>query len=148
MLHALKAIKLVKRLEYTMSISFDSALGIYPQAVTLGSRRAEVLAANLANGDTPGYKARDIDFKAALQQAQGQGLPLQATHAGHVSHSLGQFPGGEALYRIPQQASLDGNTVDSQVEHSEFMQNALQYQASLHFLSGKFKGLLSALRGE
>lgn len=133
-----------------MPISFDSALGIHPHALTLWSQRAEVLTANLANADTPGYKARDIDFKAALQQVQGQGaaLSLEATHAGHLPSSAGRLPGGEALYRIPSQASIDGNTVDSQVEHSKFMQNALQYQASLDFLNGRFKGLVSALKGE
>ncbi|ADE15412.1 flagellar basal-body rod protein FlgB [Nitrosococcus halophilus Nc 4] len=133
-----------------MSISFDSALGIHPYALSLWSRRAELLAANLANADTPGYKARDIDFKTALQQAQGQGaaLPLQVTHGRHLPSAAGHPPGGEALYRLPLQASIDGNTVDSQVEHGKFMQNALQYQASLHFLSGSFKGLQSALKGE
>ncbi|QBQ54602.1 flagellar basal body rod protein FlgB [Nitrosococcus wardiae] len=131
-----------------MSISFDSALGIHPYALSLWSRRAELLAANLANADTPDYKARDIDFKTALQQAQGTALPLQVTHAKHLPSAAGQLPGGEALYRVPLQASIDGNTVDSQVEHGKFMQNALQYQASLHFLSGSFKGLRSALKGE
>lgn len=138
-----------------MPLDIDSALGIHAQALTVRSRRAEVLAANLANVDTPNYKARDIDFRAALAQAQqGQaaagGLQLAATQPGHVAGAIGAdaAAGLELLYRQPAQSAIDGNTVDAQREHADFMQNALQYQASLTFLSGRIRTLLTAIRGD
>lgn len=129
-----------------MSINLDNALGIHEAALRLRSTRTELLASNLANADTPNYKARDIDFKAALEQAQGMG-ELRTTHQNHFAG--GEDPGiNDPLYRIPSQASVDGNTVDSQREKAEFMQNALQYQTSLHFIDGTMKTLRSAIRGE
>lgn len=136
-----------------MPITIDNALGIHPQALTLRSQRAEVLAANLANADTPNYKARDIDFKSVLSAAQntttgaGAALPLSASNAAHIQPLAGQSQ-AETLYRNPNQPSVDGNTVDSQVEYTEFARNALQYQASLTFLSGQIKTLLTAIRGD
>lgn len=136
-----------------MPITIDSALGNHPQALTLRSQRAEVLAANLANADTPNYKARDIDFKSVLSTAQnslssaGAALPLAADNAAHIQPLASQSQ-AELLYRNPSQPSVDGNTVDSQVEYTEFARNALQYQASLTFLSGNIKMLLTAIRGD
>ncbi|MFA7096520.1 MAG: flagellar basal body rod protein FlgB [Gammaproteobacteria bacterium] len=130
-----------------MPINIDSALGIHAKALAVHGRRAEVLASNLANADTPNYKARDIDFKAALQQAQSGHVPLKATHAGHIQPA-GTGLSSPLLYRVPQQPSLDGNTVDTHVEQAEFARNAVNYQASLTFLGGKLKTLLSAIRGE
>ena len=136
-----------------MPITIDSALGIHPQALTLRSQRAEVLAANLANADTPNYKARDIDFKSVLGSVQngasstGAALPLAADNAAHIQPLASQSQ-AELLYRNPSQPSVDGNTVDSQVEYTEFARNALQYQASLTFLGGNIKTLLTAIRGD
>lgn len=136
-----------------MPINIDQALGIHAQALTLRSQRAQVLAANLANADTPHYQARDIDFRSALSAAQqntaSETVPLETTHAAHLPNS-GQDNGAgyELKYRQPYQSGIDGNTVDSQREHAEFMQNALQYQASLTFLSGRLRTLLSAIRGD
>ena len=136
-----------------MPITIDNALGIHPQALTLRSQRAEVLAANLANADTPDYKARDIDFKSVLSAAQnipnaaGGALPLTASNAAHLQPLATQSQ-AELLYRNPRQPSVDGNTVDSQVEYTEFARNALQYQASLTFLSGHIRPLLTAIRGD
>ena len=135
-----------------MRFDLDKTFGIHQDAVQLRSRRAELLAGNLANADTPNYKARDIDFKAALQQAQ-QGTSsadrLWATNPRHIQP--GEQVGNnstEVMYRIPMQASVDGNTVDSQMEKTAFTQNAIEYQASLQFLSGKIKSLKTALKGE
>ena len=131
-----------------MPISFDSALGNHDKALLVRSRRAELLASNIANGDTPGYKARDIDFRTALaniQQQNNHGLKL--THSQHLPASS-NIAGMDVMYRIPNQSSLDGNTVDSQMEKSAFAENALRYQASLTFLDMKFKGLIAALKGE
>jgi flagellar basal-body rod protein FlgB len=136
------------KLEINMPISFDSALGNHDKALLVRSRRAELLASNIANGDTPGYKARDIDFKAALANIQNQGNQgLKLTHSNHIQLSS-QIAGTDVQYRIPNQSSLDGNTVDSQLEKSAFAENALRYQASLTFLDMKFKGLKAALKGE
>ena len=126
--------------------SFADALGIFPTSVALRARRAEVLAANIANADTPGYQARDIDFRAALGAADEAGR-LATTHAGHLSSSVAAG-GGELQYRQPLHASLDQNTVDVQAERAAFLDNAMRYQASLRFLNGRVTGLLTALRGE
>lgn len=128
-----------------MPISFDKALGVHAQALGLRAKRAEVIAANLANADTPNYLARDIDFKAVLASTQGRGN-LQATHTGHLQAHGGNS--GELLYRLPTQAAIDGNTVDAQEEKAAFADNALRYQASLRLLSGRIQGLLTAIRGE
>lgn len=130
-----------------MSISFDRALGIHAEALQVRSRRLELLAANLANADTPNFKARDIDFRAALNDAgHGQALRMSRTNAGHLS-SGAAGAGPEAMYRVPTQPSLDGNTVDPQLEKAAFSENAIQYQASLDFLNARFRGLRTALRG-
>jgi len=127
-------------------IDFDAALGIHERALYLQARRAGVLASNLANADTPGYKARDLDFKAALAGARGTQVRLATTHPGHLRESGAELPGGATLYRTATHPSLDGNTVDVQVEQAAFAQNAVQYQATLRFLGGRFKGMLNALK--
>lgn len=136
-----------------MPISIDSALGLHADALTLRSQRAEVLARNLANADTPHYKACDFDFKSALAQAQGQSpinsVRLVTTQPGHIAANAGAGRlGAELQYRTPNQPALDGNTVDTQIEQAEFTQNAIEYQTSLTFLSGKIRGLLTAIRGD
>ena len=131
-----------------MPITFDSALGNHDKTLLVRSQRAELLASNIANADTPGYKARDIDFKSALASVQATGNEgLKLTHSQHMPLTS-QISGMDVMYRIPNQSSLDGNTVDSQMEKSAFADNALRYQASLRFLDGKFKGLIAALKGE
>jgi len=132
-----------------MSINFDSALGIHADALRIRSQRAELLASNLANTDTPNYKARDIDFKDAMKMAaSNQVSGLQTSHTNHIQLSGGQFSSPTVQFRAAMQDSLDGNTVDEQIEQAQFMQNSVQYQASLNFLGGKFKSLLTAIKGE
>ncbi|MBN0986796.1 flagellar basal body rod protein FlgB [Amphritea pacifica] len=133
-----------------MAISFDKALGIHEQAVGLRIQRAEILANNIANGDTPNYKARDIDFKSILQGVQEgqQPLPMARTHAGHNQGLIDSDFAAELMYRIPSQPSIDGNTVDVQEEMARYSKNAVDYQASFQFLNKKFKGLSNAIRGE
>ncbi len=133
-----------------MAISFERALGIHDEALKVRSSRAAVLADNLANADTPGYKAKDIDFKAVLQgevQLNKSSTSLNTNHEKHISvksqHS--QF---DTLYRTPHQPSIDGNTVEEQVENAEFMKNSLAHQASFNFLNSRFKGLITAIKGE
>lgn len=132
-----------------MAISFDNALGIHEQALKLRVRRAEVLSSNLANADTPGYKARDFDFQQALAQQMGgqSGVAMKTTHAGHIG-AAGMDAAVNMQYRLPTQPSIDGNTVEEQVEQAEFTQNSLEFQAAFTFLNSRFTGLKKALTGE
>ena len=133
-----------------MSISFDKALGIHEKALHFRSERAAVLANNLANVDTPNFKAKDLDFKQALQQKMNpsQGFDMSTTQARHIGGEGFSTAEGDVLYRTPQQPSIDGNTVEDQIEHAEYMKNALAFQASFQFLNSKFSGFRSAIRGE
>ncbi len=132
-----------------MSISFDKALGMNEQAMLLRTDRANVLSSNLANADTPNYKARDIDFHAALQSQVSQGSVGRAkpTHSGHMQIANLNST-NEMLYRVPSQPSIDGNTVEGHVEHAEFMKNSMEFQVAFQLLNGSFKGLRKAIRGE
>ncbi len=129
----------------------DRAMGIHDDALRLRAYRSNILASNIANADTPGYKARDIDFKNILhRQLTSTGIGtvgVRNTHLGHI-RSDQPLPGVEPQYRNPLQAPMDGNTVDSHVEYTRFTQNTVMYQASLQFLSGRFKTLISAIKGE
>jgi flagellar basal-body rod protein FlgB len=132
-----------------MAISLDKALGIHQHALEGRVKRAEVLANNLANADTPGYKARDVDFQAIMQKAQDSmsGFGMTRTHESHMdTSSMGAD--SELLYRVPHQPSVDGNTVDAQQEQTRFMRNAMDYQASFQFLDGKVSGIKKALSGQ
>lgn len=133
-----------------MAISFNKALGIHEQALTFRVKRAEVLANNLVNADTPNFKARDIDFATVLktqQQGNVNSSRLNATHSRHIAPSSTGFS-PELMYRNPLQPSLDGNTVEENVELSKFAQNTMEFQATFQLLNSKFKGLKSALKGE
>ncbi|WP_423226976.1 flagellar basal body rod protein FlgB [Marinobacter halodurans] len=134
----------------SMAISFENALGIHEKALNVRVQRAEILANNLANADTPGFKARDIDFKAALGEAQGQSgeLAMARTEPGHIDPDAAMSDRALLMYRNPYQPSLDGNTVDAQQEQARFMRNAMDYQASFQFLNSKFAGLTKAIKGE
>jgi flagellar basal-body rod protein FlgB len=129
-----------------MAINFERALSVHAQALELRSRRTELLAANLANVDTPNYLARDLDFKATMASLQGQSTPLQATHAVHIQPA--SHTAGELLYRKPTQMAVDGNTVEEEQEKAAFSDNALRYQASLRLMGNRIQGLLGAIRGE
>ncbi len=130
-----------------MTINFNNALGIHPQALALREKRGEILAANLANADTPDFKARDLDFKSVLSQTLTPDARLQQTREGH-SAGLQTVLGADLKYRNPQQASLDGNTVEAHIEQAKYAENAVQYEASLRFINNKFSGLMSAIRGD
>ncbi len=135
-----------------MSISFDKALGIHEQALGFRAQRAEVLANNIANADTPNYKARDLDFSAVLAAQQDKTkngtFALNMTNSRHIE-AQGLGNGDESLlYRTPMQPSIDQNTVDAQLEQSAYAENSVNFQASFTLLNSKFKGLMSALRGE
>ena len=134
-----------------MKISFTNALGLHPQALRLRARRMEVLASNLANADTPNYKARDMDFSALLQRMQHDGEPgieLKRTDERHIAATDIDALEAGIKYRNPMMPSLDGNTVDMQMEQARFAENALQYQTSLTFLNGKIRSLKLAIKGQ
>ena len=130
-----------------MAINFDKALGIHPKALVLRERRSEILAANLANADTPGFKARDLDFRSLLQETHPSDVFLGKTQTNHLTIGRQQLE-GQLKYRNPHQASLDGNTVEGHIEQAMYGENALQYQTSLRFINGKISAMLSAIRGE
>lgn len=131
-----------------MAITFDKALGNVPEHLVLYGKRSTQLAANIANADTPGFKARDIDFRSILASASGERLALKTTSTAHMNGMSGGVGNPELLYRVPVQPSLDGNTVNAQVEQAAFAENAVRYQSTLTFLNGKFKSLKLAIKGE
>lgn len=132
-----------------MLARLDAALRFDQQALALRARRQEVLAGNIANADTPGFKARDFDFASALRQATGQsdgGLRLATTAAAHATAQPAAAPAADLLYRTPAQSSLDGNTVEMDAERMEFADNAMHYESGLAVVSAKIKSLLAALQ--
>ncbi len=134
-----------------MTINFNNALGSYEAALKLRTQRAEVLSSNLANADTPNYKARDFDFHKALAAQTSKSAVKGGLHATHLSHFNSNINGAanvELEYRIPTQPSVDGNTVDEHKEHAEFMSNSLEFQVAFTLLNSRFKGLTSAIRGD
>jgi flagellar basal-body rod protein FlgB len=136
-------------------IDIDGSLNYHATALQLREQRAQILAENLANIDTPHYKARDVDFRDAMRQVNhaptevgGSSIKrsLMRTHTEHLDIAgSGQ---AEPMYRVPTQPSLDGNTVEETVEKAKFGQNALEYQGSLRFLNTKIRSLMTAIRGE
>lgn len=130
-----------------MAISLDKLMGFHHKALQVRTDRMEVLAGNLANANTPGYKARDIDFQKAMKTAQqSQGHNLTRTHENHIKG--GMQGSGELEFRTPNQPDTgDGNTVDVQIERNTFLDNGLRYQAGMEFLNGKIKGMKKALSG-
>lgn len=132
----------------------DDALRFHQTALNLRAQRQELLSSNIANADTPNYKARDVDFTKALQGAlakTGQ-TPAPAgllrTAANHLAGTGSAAIGGAPLlYRIGQQGSVDGNTVDMDVERNQFTDNALRYEAGVTLIGAQIKGLLAAIQG-
>ncbi len=130
-----------------MGINFEKALGIHEPLLKHRSQRADVLANNLANTDTPNFKARDITFQEILKhEISNNNLVLSQTNQRHLRTSSNGVP--NLLYRTPEQPSIDGNTVEEHIEHAAYMKNSLDFQFSFTKLNGSFKGLMKAIRGE
>ena len=134
----------------------DEMLNFHTQALRVRDQRQQVLASNIANADTPNYKARDLDFNTALQGAlknAGTGTPaasgvrLATTAPGHLAGAPGLGAGAGLLYRNPAQGSVDGNTVDVDAERAAMAENTIHYEFNLTRLSQQIKGLLSAIQG-
>lgn len=134
-----------------MASPLDKSLGLHVQALQVRAERSGLLASNIANADTPGYKSQDIDFRATLKRVSEGGVSssvgMARTNDQHIESEGGAYS-NDVMYRTPLSASLDGNTVDPHVEYAEFSENSVRYQASLQFLGGRFKSLSSAIRGE
>lgn len=130
-----------------MAINLDRLVGFHQKALNIRQDKMEVIAGNLANANTPGYKARDIDFKQAMASARdSQSQSLTRTHEGHISGRMNSSM--EIQYRIPTQADTgDGNTVEVQAERNEFLDAAMRYQVGIQFLDDKIKGMKKALSG-
>ncbi|MGZ8289259.1 MAG: flagellar basal body rod protein FlgB [Telluria sp.] len=133
----------------------DDYLRFNETALSLRSQRQQLLASNIANADTPGYKARDIDFTAALQGAMakgaGPGGTLKTTAANHMNGATGNpdiLPNGTPVqYRGQVQGAVDGNTVDMDVERNQFADNALRYEAGITLINSQIRGLMAAIQG-
>ena len=141
----------------------DETLRFHETALSLRAQRQQLLASNIANADTPNYKARDVDFNKALQNALSQGgqsgaaaqsqpvvsANLVKTAETHLSPPARPTIGGlEPQYRTAAQGSVDGNTVDMDVERNQFTDNALRYEAGITFVSHQIKNLLAAIQGQ
>lgn len=128
----------------------DETFRFHAAALDLRAARQQVLATNIANADTPNFKARDMNFRAALDAAVGGGAPgqLLRTSARHLAGATAAGATAQSLlYRAPAQASVDGNTVEMDAERARFAENALHYEASLRVISMQIKSLLSAVQG-
>jgi len=137
-----------------MPLNLDTYLGVHQDALKLYAQRTAVLANNIANADTPNFKAQDVDFRAVLAStgsgSTGAGaLALATTNGAHVSGSSATAGTASGLkYRVPLAPSLDGNTVDVQLEQAAFADNSVRYQAALTFLTSKFRDLMTAITGQ
>ncbi len=137
-----------------MSINFEKALGSAERALLYRSQRAEVLSNNIANVDTPNFKARDLEFSAVLASQTKRGLDspfsLKTTNLKHIAANELASDGhsGALLYSTPNQPSIDQNTVDQQVEVAKYTENSIHFETAFTRLNGAFKGLLKALRGD
>ena len=144
-----------KRIRKTM---IDDYLSVHANALKLRSQRTSILASNIANADTPNYKARDLVFAEVLKQSN---LPntvknsklslsrsMQTTDSRHIKTGSSSGHSAPIMYRNPEQASLDGNTVDKDLEQARFAENTIRYQASLQFINSRVSGLIRSLRGE
>jgi flagellar basal-body rod protein FlgB len=127
---------------------FENIFGIHEQALLLQGQRVGILATNLANADTPNYKARDIDFSAVLAHTDATPLPLKVTDGAHIAMNDGTAPSADLMYRNPYQASLDGNTVEMPIEQAAFSENNVRYQASLGFINSTIAELTLAINGQ
>jgi flagellar basal-body rod protein FlgB len=135
-----------------MASRIDQVMQYHQTALSLRAARQELLASNIANADTPNYKAKDIDFASALQGAmagRSGSLSMATTSPRHIEGAAagGGLLAGQVKYRNVIQPSADGNTVDMDVERAQFADNALRYEASVKFVGDEFKDVLTALQG-
>ena len=142
-----------------MDIGGIGSMDFQGKALELQAERGRVLASNIANADTPNYKARDFNFQQALAAATGNAtagaaggatgpVAVARTHAGHLPGPAGTSGSPPLLYRAPLQSAVDGNTVDLDVERANFAENSVRYEATLRFLNGQIKQMMTAINGQ
>lgn len=139
-----------------MSIGGIGSMDFNAKALELQAERGRVLASNIANADTPNYKARDFNFQQALAAATatgggaaaGKSVAVVVTQPGHMSAPAGTAGGPALLYRAPLQSAVDGNTVDLDVERANFVENSVRYEATLRFINGQIKTMTTAINGQ
>lgn len=135
-----------------MLTRLDETLNFHAQALRVREQRQQVLASNIANADTPNYKARDIDFKTTLESAlkgapAAGGTRLATSAPGHLSGNSALAADAQLKYRLPAQGNVDGNTVDVDAERAAFAENAVHYEFNLTRLNMQIKNLLAAIQG-
>lgn len=134
-----------------MISKLDDMLRFHQTALNLRAYRQQLLASNVANADTPNFKARDIDFSSALRDAlssRSGNTVLMTTSPRHLGSGAESATPAKMLYRTPQQPSMDGNTVDMDAERARFADNSLHFEANLTFISGQIKTMLVAIQGQ
>lgn len=134
-----------------MKTLFDRQIQFHQTALNLQAHRQQLIASNIANADTPHYKARDVDFRAALQGALNSaraGVQMATTQAGHIASAPAPALETLAGYRGELQSAVDGNTVNMDVERAAFAENALHYEASVTFINGMLRSMNSAITGQ
>ena len=134
-----------------MNTLFDRQIQFHQTALNLQAHRQQLIASNIANADTPNYKAKDVDFRAALQgalQAATSTVPLATTQSGHIQGGGAPTLQGLTGYRAELQSAVDGNTVNMDVERAAFAENALHYEASVTFINGMLRSMNSAITGQ
>jgi flagellar basal-body rod protein FlgB len=127
------------------------SLNFQAEALVLRSERQRLIASNIANADTPGYVAKDMDFATALRQATGQATtpgPMQATAAGHIQPAAGARGEAGLRYATAAQTNLDNNSVDMDRERASFADNSVKYEATLRFINGSVRTMLDAIKGQ
>ena len=122
----------------------DNIFGVHEQAVQLRQRRISLLVENIANADTPNFKAKDLDFKALINNEQS--MSARRTHEMHLNHAGAKRDG--LVYRVPNNPAADGNTVELNYQQAEFGKESARYTATLQFLENRIGGVRRALRGE
>jgi len=135
-----------------MNVASTDSLALYGQALSLRSERQRLLASNIANADTPGYVARDLNFAQALRDATGSAsfsTSLAQSQTGHLPAQGGLHGNSSVLqYATPSQTNLDGNTVDMDRERASFADNAIKYEATLRFINSHVRTMLDAIKGQ
>lgn len=127
---------------------FDKAIGFHAHALNVRAKRTEIIANNLANVDTPGYKARDLDFKEAMQRFKGEVIDLAGEKSGNISVQNDPFGLMSMKFRPSVETSLDGNNVDKDMETAAFSKNVIDYRTSLTYLNGSINALRKAIKGD
>ena len=129
---------------------FDNVFGVHEAAMKLRQDRLGLLSENLVNAETPNYKAKDLDFRKAMNTSlANSGVSLEQTHGAHMKHrSLSSIGGAEIIYRNPMNPAADGNTVEAHYEQSEFGKETARYMATVQFIENRIGGIRRAFRGE